>query len=763
MKEIIVLIATKNRPNLLENRSLKSVINQSSIIKEVIIVDDSDEHYFKENERIVNDLNESLKSTYLVNKRTSGFCGAANTGIYYTLKNYSKPDNIYIAILDDDDKWESNYLSTCLDIINKNNKVDWIATDFYRLENISEKPILQTAPNSVHSDLFLVGNPGIQGSNSFIRLSTLLEAGGYDENQSPSNDRDLCLRLCDLNDVIYERNPNVSMIHYAESDRFRYSNPNTQIRDKGFENFWLKHCGRMTYNQKDRFINRTKKLFNWIPPLNKEIEYNVYDVLKDTIPNLNLEVDNFNLYIGVISDNPKMLSRLVESLCLLDQSTYLRKVNIIVLCNGTDATNLEKEIQYSNAEKISIEFIDVYTQINDAKAGLFGEGFKDRPKTTVGIAQARTMLQKYVGLKAKADNKAISWIIDDDMRIDSRALQYIPWLPVFKENKIDVLIGSFEGSSPNPPLNGLRVLLVDLYHNILWLRNLDPNLQLPNRSNENQRKRIKNPDYYYDLSRKHTSHLEAPYWIQPIYKGETVEKAYKRLLSYAPLIVTGHPLTRPLISTKIKGNPLNYSKSSVNRGGNTFILNSNALLKAPNLTLKIKGREGRRSDMIWAIINKHINNMNIKTVPFPILHDSRVNSEKYLNLPKVIDEIIGSSIYAALCDFLQKRDSHTLRFSKPDIDELWSLVIEYRDLRLHKLNESYMRIIGLTKTLEGITNNEELGGLLNYLELSFSLFKLKEIEKGVMQMDVEDVNNFFSSINSESKLYSNSYKTKNER
>lgn len=758
MNEVVVVIATKNRPELLEKRSLKSVLEQISTISEVIVIQDYDEECIEENKRIVYDLNKSIKSTYLLNTRTAGFSGAANTGVYYVLKNYSNPKNVYIAILDDDDRWEPNYLSTCLDIINKNARVDWIATDFYRLENTLEKPILQTAPDSVNSDLFLIGNPGIQGSNSFLRLSTLLEAGAYDEIQSPSNDRDLCLRLCDLNDVIYERNPNVSMIHYAESDRFRYSNPNTEIRDNGFEVFWLKHYGRMTYDQRFGFIDRTKELFNWTPQLDEKIKCNVDEILNDSIPNLEQTVDNFNLYIGVISDNAKVLSRLVESLCLLDRLSCLSKINIIVLWNGIDTPFLEKEIQYSNTEKISIELIDVWTQINDAKAGLFGEGFKYRPQSTVGIAQSRTMVQKYVGLRAKIDNGAMSWIVDDDMRIDSRALSYLPWLSVFKENGIDVLIGSIEGSSPNPPLNGLRVLLVDLYHNILWLRNLDPKQPLPNRSNENKEKRIRCPDYYYDLSRKHTEHLEDPYWIKPIYQGETVEKAYERLLFNAPLIVNGQSLTRSLISTEIKGNPIDCSTSSVNRGGNTFVLNSDALLNAPNLILKVNGREGRRSDMIWAIINKHINNMNIKAVPFPILHDSRVNSEKSLNLPKVIDEIIGSTIYAALSDFLIKNDSHSLKFSESDINEIWCLVIEYRNVRLHKLYESYMRIIGLTKTLGAITNDHEIRGLLSYLEQSFSIDKIKEIENGVMHMEIEDVRKFSLSIYSGSKLYTASNK-----
>ena len=119
MNEVVVVIATKNRPELLKNRSLKSVLEQSAIINEVVVVQDYDEEYIAKNKRIVNDLNKSIKSTFLLNKRTVGFCGAANTGVYYVLENYSNPENVYIAILDDDDRWEVNYLSTCLDSSSK--------------------------------------------------------------------------------------------------------------------------------------------------------------------------------------------------------------------------------------------------------------------------------------------------------------------------------------------------------------------------------------------------------------------------------------------------------------------------------------------------------------------------------------------------------------------------------------------------------------------------------------------------------------------
>src|SRR5438477_8694013 len=52
-------------------------------------------------------------------------------------------------------------------------------------------------PKSV-SIAALVGNPHIQGSNLFVRLNALLEAGAFDESLASTTDRDLCIRLADL-------------------------------------------------------------------------------------------------------------------------------------------------------------------------------------------------------------------------------------------------------------------------------------------------------------------------------------------------------------------------------------------------------------------------------------------------------------------------------------------------------------------------------------------------------------------------------------
>jgi hypothetical protein len=58
-----------------------------------------------------------------------------------------------------------------------------------------------TLPDALRAEDFLVGNSGIQGSNLSARLSTLLEAGCFDEALLSCTDRDLCVRFAQIGAV----------------------------------------------------------------------------------------------------------------------------------------------------------------------------------------------------------------------------------------------------------------------------------------------------------------------------------------------------------------------------------------------------------------------------------------------------------------------------------------------------------------------------------------------------------------------------------
>ena len=109
---LFVLIATCDRPELLRNRCLPSIFNQSIQPSKIVVVDDSRfEKNRLRNQRIIDEHKSSGKSIeLLLNGRTPGACGAWNSGIEYILNNDFDPNYTYIAVLDDDDSWDERYL-----------------------------------------------------------------------------------------------------------------------------------------------------------------------------------------------------------------------------------------------------------------------------------------------------------------------------------------------------------------------------------------------------------------------------------------------------------------------------------------------------------------------------------------------------------------------------------------------------------------------------------------------------------------------------
>ncbi len=1045
---------------------------------------------------------ESLPPTafqvhYLINQRTPGASGAWNTAIDHLFSLQIKCfDSLFIAFLDDDDEWHPSYLEECL-AVSTTNHSNIVATGFYRFESDVRAPIECLPPKSLNEDLFLRGNPGIQSSNLFLSMATMLMAGGFDERLQSCTDRDLCIRLCESGSIRYCSINKPLLNHYADNERQRLSKPNSPAKKNGLAVFWQKYNARMNDAQREAFLERAQRLFNWQPKAptqsaskqtdlialilgielasismnevskaienihhagkqqlvafnlvltanqsvdlhelsiflnflsqlginyynlcdrqvyiktatvhvaNKNIGYSAWiinnwqikdissrtnqnDVLEilmelgarqlrdtnlnpqlfklkpalcqaiqkcridaaharikkllnvgslqllgigseavvmadqervfkcidywktrtpveqikflqhystqwhglpglyvlDVIPDGNTLVltyayeastpyqggnreqvinllhscsksgivcndihpknlintqnevklidygsdirpwnelgfehmarrayltihhadhprlkdlmhqslstidlpemkgysvfrhllvgidcnlkqvqqarlplerpselsTKFELIVGVITADAYKLLPLLNSIADLAQCRFLSRVSTIVLCNGCSASTIHAVNAQSKRALGIVQIISEAEQILDAESGVFGPDLVSRPHGQVGIAQARSMLQKYVGLACLASSNSIAWILDDDMRLDARAKQYLPWLPSFKQKGVDVLIGQYENSSPNPPLNGLRGQLLDLLHNLRWLDNLPSNIALPDRSKENKALRDKYPDYYYDLSRKHTAHIEAPFWLIPAYQGETVAEARARLFAYAPLLVTGYPLTRSIIPT-CPAEPLAAAEDTVNRGGNTLVLNPIALTHTPNLIPKIAGREIRRSDMVWAIINKHHHGLSIKSAPFPVQHIGSTQREKTLDLSKVQDELMGSALYAGLQKFLHSKPDHSLEFTPSEITDVWQATKASRNSRLVRLQYSVYRIKGLTQAL---ANYPELTELSSYLTRSFTSATITQLEAKVKKMNEHHVSEFLSQIVQQSNRF----------
>lgn len=1122
---VAVVMATSDRLGMLSERSLPSVVAQTRRADILVVVDDSAPGARLANAEFVGSLTLSgCEISYLENERTAGASGTWNTALDFLAAKADDPDQVFVAVLDDDDSWCPEYLESCVEAAAKQG-LDMVACDIRRIESDTSAPRVREAPEALQGQDFLTGNPGIQGSNLFVRLSVLLAVGGFDEGLRSTTDRDLCIRIAELGIVRYGRFSGALVDHFADSDRSRLSTRGAAAKLEGLSAFWRKYIGRMTTGQRQAFVDRAAELFGWRPPsdtaaalpgtdtprkalvlgliadndrhddllevarelagwrddtlvgldvvlleqgrrreerpiieeatavlrdsgagcfrfslerqdadirrrllphfapassdppaevcgellrvycarvaetrtgaevwlvegaerrghgprgtqatailrwlratqadthqpamphgdgtaiiaLDRWIQrervataehrvrrrfsldrvrllgsgseavvftdeqkvYKCIDYWKTRMPQAQLDflkgqvgrwtdvpglyalrsvvvdgpwavitydyevstryeggreadlirllngccdvgvvcnnvhpknlvvtpsgvklidygsdirpwtplgfehmarraflacrhaahpdlqslmrraltderlpemagyngfrtqVDGglkrlapslasanvfgeapahppFRLYVGVITSDPWMLKPLLEGLVSIGSSARLRGLAALILDNGCPPEELDAVVRWARDAGLAIAVVEEAQQRLDAAAGGFGAALRERPPGQVGIAKARTMLQRYLGALLAADTGSFGWVLDDDMRVDARARAYLPWLPAFREQGTDVLIGAYEGASPNPPLNGLRVHLVDLLHNLHWLRGLPGDMVLPERKEENAALRARYPDYYYDLSRKHTAHLEMPHWLEPAVPGETAREAYSRMLNGAVGLLNGAPLTRPIVAPPQTA-PLTSAKDSVNRGGCTFILNHRALSETPNTIVNMHGREARRSDMVWAIVNRHYRRMTIKAVAFPIHHVGRINATPSLNVDKVRSEMVGSTLYAGLTEFLHTRPHHDLNFSHEGADEVCDLADRHLARRWRLLEQSFHRIAGLREALRSLARPEELRELVGYLDEWFTPESFDRLHSGVEAHERDEIRGFLGSLRS---------------
>ena len=133
------------------------------------------------------------------NRRTPGASGAWNAALF---RLHEIDPSVFVAILDDDDSWAETYLERCERAVVESG-LDMVAAGliFHRFQDtVSE---VYHSPASLEVSDLLVRNPHIQGSNLFVRLRRLLEAGGFDEALTSTTDRDICIRLADLGTIRY--------------------------------------------------------------------------------------------------------------------------------------------------------------------------------------------------------------------------------------------------------------------------------------------------------------------------------------------------------------------------------------------------------------------------------------------------------------------------------------------------------------------------------------------------------------------------------
>ena len=228
-----VIIPTHNRDILLDE-CINSVLDQKLLPKEIIV---SDNLCNPNTKRLVENKNSksSIDIIYLGHKL--GGKGAISRNLAAKIAKYD-----FIAFIDDDDLWKSDYLYEISDFIKKNNS-NLVYTWLYELRD-SKLIIGKKIPNYLkYYDFFLL-NPGSIVSNLVVNKNIFNQMLGFDENTNPPYDKDFIIRYLLSNKTYHVyRKPLVIFRNH----NFKKESLNYHSLYQGYTNLYNKHENRINF------------------------------------------------------------------------------------------------------------------------------------------------------------------------------------------------------------------------------------------------------------------------------------------------------------------------------------------------------------------------------------------------------------------------------------------------------------------------------------------------------------------------------------
>ena len=638
---IYCVIATKNRVDLLQT-ALNSVHSQTKPPNKIIIISDSTDSNYKEEKKLIQKTDIILKDKYKNN-----YAGSLNTAIDYIIKeeylNESQFNisDIYIAFLDDDDTWRNNYLEICKQYLY--DFPDFVVAGLNYITDNNEEGEKLEIPKLLKKDSFLASNPHIQGSNTFIKLETILNAGCFDESMNSTTDRDFFTRVMMLNPkykIIDEYLVDINAIN----TRPRLTN-DKEGKKKSLSYFYSKYGGLMNKEQENKFFERNKLFTDLSSKEDIKNNLSIYTPEKQE-EKIENEINNRIVFAYIMSDFI-LGKRLYEN--IVEQKLNNYKIIIFDNTDKTDKTN--KLVQNENTLIFTLDDFKKYTELVDI--------LKNMKYNIEGIIKdisiSRIILNKFI--KENTINGDIIWILDDDMK-----LEYVTYENgIYKKNnklnvkniiskyynKADVIIGSYSLDPPVPTMSTIRTSLLDFTYQ-----------KKLNKNNLYKTDILNYRDYYYDYAEEHIN-LETPLPcdtdnIDDIFSGKT----HSRYLFFES----------------------NKEFEPYSRGGNTIIFNRK-VLDIPNISPKFLDKIARRSDFLWVKLAEE-NNFELIGASFATLQDRKkieFNFEKESD--KLLKDTLGSSFNK--CYEKGQKDEHIKKFQDDIANRICRIIGSF--YRIHGL------------------------------------------------------------------------------
>jgi hypothetical protein len=671
--KIAAVVITCNRLPLLP-RALKSIAKQNRKPDFVFVVSNSTDENFEAEKIICNDFGFALTK----NLRTQTYTGALNSSVEEIIKHFGIEDDVYFASLDDDDEWLPNYLQE----IQSNNTDIFDLLVGNLLRKSSTENHLQVLPNTLSTNDFLIGNPGVCGSNTFIKLTMLLKAGSFDESAAATADRDFLVR-------VFQQKPTYKIINkhlvtqYTDNDRPRET-ISGEKKKKSLEVFYYKYQHLMNETEKGLFFARAKNFFAISREEIERLQYNNTKTLTQEIQ-FNGKGD-YQFIIGFIAGNEIIAERIANQ--ITDRNI---PVDLVIIIDDTPkGKSLEKCETLFNQKNIPFKFVKHEEWQKNLGDGHYGSIFR-KFSTINSIPLGRTILHHHLFTETIEMDNPVYWIIDDDITFSSTTFeefenQTINLFEIINNyiGKVDTIIGAMSCDPPVPTLSCIRSQLVD------FLYSVQANSLV---SDDFLNVKLK-PDYYYDLSDIHSDHLETP-----IYHTSTSENDLLQIFS-------GKALSRKAIQKGLKSEEKTISK----RGANTIVLNRDVLHYYPVINIEVNNKFARRGDLTWALLNQVVSGKRFIEHTFSLDHNrpaSKFDLKK--ELEKAAYDIIGYSFNKGILDVIKNVKAETNPYRPKDIFEKLNQENYYKQFlkiynyflvrRKNRFLMNYYRIVGLTNLL----------------------------------------------------------------
>jgi len=782
---VVVVIATcgKDRVRLLLDRALASVRKQTLVCDRIVVVSDNDidDNLISEEEvKACFPKKDQYKVYLLQNKRTTGCSGtgAWNTGIQTAFGWYG--ENCWVAILDDDDYWKDDHVQECLDAASKVGVSDcqWVVSGIIRRSNSSGEfkdsfePIPCMKPSAKD---FFTTNPGVQGSNLFVRCGLLQRSGMFDEKLPSTTDRDLCIRLSDdlfNKDGSFASTGKYTVVHYADQNIRRVSTSGSPMKIQGLQRFFLKHAPRMDEEQRESFKARAKKLFGCggemfqsqtaakkKTPCQQNLQSWSGDYLplnKDTqlmLPALKIDsdcIEKDDVMFGIISGDIRRLENLLKDISEASRSSKTCFQAYVVIFSNI----VKPDLVYNTMKKYDIRGY-VLEQSDEIVSFILGDGIRGSLNSPLPICQSRTVLQVYLYILSKhLDDITAIVILDDDKRLP------LGWTPLPVEHETanindtpDIQIGRDCRTPPNPSLMSIRTNLMDFLYAI-------DRQQMSGRDSNDVENFINGLsvytntcigtksdkfDFYYDMSSSRYDHLEMPFCSDEIFPESSIFKDMdvlgKWLDSCLSAMLVGTPLFRDVI-------PLE-SGLTTQRGGCMVVRNKNEKSfdvlaieqDAPELMpTGSQSLRSRRSDSIWCNFHKN-RGKSIKVIEqLYVYHDNTFDKvpSPFKMRRIIVQEICGG----ILCRCTEERQA----YAKQRIVDLKSWMLRVQGLIQAFRSRAYCSntmVRHLIRPLEEIFDSqkweEEVYSVIKNIELRDFKPNPIDFSKSIQKIHLSDI------------------------